>query len=62
MNILKRLKHKNIVKYIDDSDGKDRGKVIALDPKGTGHFLRSKIPAYIAMEYCEVSNIKMLSN
>lgn len=52
MNILKGLKHKNIVKYIDHSDGKDREKVIALVP---GLYLESKMPAYLAMEYCEVS-------
>lgn len=58
MNILKFLKHKNIVKYIDHSDQKDNEKEIKIVSKETGHFL-SKIPVYLATEYCEVSKIKV---
>lgn len=49
INILRNLQHKNIVKYIDHSDG---GKSIEINTKGQGYILSIR---YLTTEYCEVS-------
>ena len=53
INILKSLKHNNIVKYIDHSNG-NNGIEINTEER-YGYFLTN---IYIALQYCEVSKIE----